>query len=94
MEKNEISRHEILVYQALAEGKWVTNQEIADKTGVAPRTARHHTLRLVKLGIADQAELFPAHRYRLSEYAAKRNRGYADRIGRAAEIFGLAATGA
>jgi predicted ArsR family transcriptional regulator len=93
MEKNEVSLHEVLVYQVLAEGKWVTNREIADRTGVAPRTARQHTLKLVKLGIADQAEVFPAHRYRLSDHAGQRNRGYADRIKRAAEIFGDAKLG-
>jgi hypothetical protein len=46
-------------------------------------------LKLVRLGIVDQAEVFPAHRYRLSTHAAKRNRGYADRITRAAEVLGI-----
>lgn len=92
MERNEVSRHEVLVFRILAEGSWVTNREIAEKTGVAPRTARAHTHKLVQLGIADQAEVFPAHRYRISAYATQRNRGYHDRIQRAAEVFGLTAT--
>lgn len=89
MERNEISQHEVLVYLALANSKaWMTNRDIADQTGVAPRTARAHTLKLVQLGLVEQAEIFPAHRYRLSDHAAKRNRGYFDRITRAIEILG------
>ena len=91
MEKSEVSRHEVTVYRALAEhvGAWMTSAEIASASEVAPRTARAHALKLVKLGLLDQAEVFPAHRYRLSDYASKRNRGYADRIARAADVFGI-----
>ena len=91
MEKNEVSRHEVAVYRTLAENRddWMTSAEIASASGVAPRTARAHALKLVRLGLLDQAEVFPAHRYRLSEYASKRNRGYADRIARAADAFGI-----
>lgn len=89
MERSEISRHEILVYQALAAGKWLSSREIVDATGVAPRTARAHALKLVRLGIADQAEVFPGHRYRVSEHAAARNRAYRDRLNRAAEALGM-----
>ncbi len=89
MERNEISRHEVLVYRVLAEGGWVTTREIAETTGVAPRTARAHALKLVRLGIADQAEVFPGHRYRISEHASKRNRAYHDRIQRAGEALGI-----
>jgi DNA-binding IclR family transcriptional regulator len=89
MEKNEISSHEVLVYRELAKGEWITSKAIAEAAGVAPRTARAHALKLVRLGIVDQAEVFPAHRYRLSTHAAKRNRGYADRITRAAEVLGI-----
>jgi len=89
MESNEISSHEIRVYRLLAEGNWVTSRQIAEMTGVAPRTARAHALKLVHLGIADQAEVFPGHRYRISAHAAQRNRGYHDRIQRAAEALGI-----
>jgi len=90
MERSEISRHEIAVFETLlkADG-WITNREIAEQAGVAPRTARAHSLKLVQLGIADQAEVFPAHRYRISEFAAQRNRGYTDRLARAAEALGM-----
>jgi hypothetical protein len=48
-------------------------------------------LKLVNLGIFDQAEVFPAHRYRLAEMADKRNKGYALRIEQAMSVFGIAA---
>jgi len=83
--KPEVSAHEIRVYNVLARGEWVTSQQIAEQAQVAPRTARAHALKLVRLGVADQAETFPGHRYRLSP----RNRGYADRIARAAEALDI-----
>ncbi|MGL5912021.1 MAG: hypothetical protein ACRCZP_18600 [Phycicoccus sp.] len=91
MEKSEVSRHEIAVYQAIARGgdKWISSAEIASRADVAPRTARAHALKLVQLGVVDQAEVFPGHRYRLSEFAGKRNRGYVDRITRAAQALGI-----
>lgn len=90
MERNEISRHEVLVYLALADGGWMTNRQIAERvSGVAPRTVRAHTLKLVQLGLVEQAEIFPGHHYRLSDHAAQRNRGYFDRLERAIEILGL-----
>lgn len=90
MERNEVSRHEIAVLKALLEADtWLTNAEIADRAQVAGRTARAHTLKLVKLNVIDQAEVFPAHRYRISAHAMKRNRGYFDRLHRAAEVLGV-----
>jgi hypothetical protein len=70
---------------------YVCAKEIAEKSGVAQRTARAHALKLVNLGIFDQAEVFPAHRYRLAETADKRNKGYALRLEQAMSVFGLAA---
>lgn len=93
MERNEISRQEVEVFRALIiqSGIWQTNAEIANAcSGVAPRTVRAMTLKFVKLGIVDQAEVFPAHRFRLSIKADKRNRGYVDRLRRTAEVFGIA----
>lgn len=87
VERNEVSRHEVLVFRSLAIDRWVTSRQVAETSGVAPRTARAHLLKLVRLGVVDQAEVFPAHRYRLSEFAAKRNRGYTDRLDRAAEAL-------
>jgi DNA-binding IclR family transcriptional regulator len=90
MERNEISLHEVRVYLALkAAGGWLTNAEVAAAAGVAGRTARLHTLRLARLGVIDQAEVFPAHRFRLSGKAAKRNPAYLQRLDAAVTVFGL-----
>jgi predicted ArsR family transcriptional regulator len=92
MERNEVSLHEVKIYCLLRSqpGRWLTNQEIgAALTGVAPRTVRAHTKRLVTLGLVNQAEVFPAHRYQWSEMGAKRNLGYSQRLEQAAAVFGL-----
>lgn len=89
MERNEISIHEVRVFQFLKGGgdKWVTAKDVAAAASVASRTARAHLLKFVKLGIADQAEVFPAHRYRMAEKASKRNAGYMLRLESACEVF-------
>ncbi len=88
MEHAEISLHQVKVYECVAQSKrWMTNKEIAEVTGVAPRTAREHTKRLVALDIFDQAELFPNHGYRLSEKADKRNASYVLRLKHAQTVF-------
>lgn len=89
MERNEISAHEVKVFRALAGQEWMTNREIAKASGVAERTVRLHTMRFVKIGIADLAEIFPAHRYRLSKKADKRNGSYLRRLEEAASILGV-----
>lgn len=90
MERNEISIHEVRVYLALkAAGDWMTHADIANASGVNPRTVRAHTLRLVGLGLLDKAEVFPAHRYRLAQKADKRNASYAQRLEHARSVFGL-----
>ncbi len=91
-ERNEVSIHEVKVFRVLADAEkvWLSNKDIADRIeGVMPRTVRAHTLKLVKLGLLDQAEVFPGHKYRLAVTAIKRNRAYLQRIAQAAEIFGL-----
>ena len=88
MEKNEVSSHEVLVYRELAKGEWITSNAIAEATGVAPRTARAHALKLVRLGIVDQAEVFPGHRYRWSAYE-KQDAAYLQRLVNAAEALGV-----
>lgn len=94
MEHNEVSVHEVRVYKALTNG-WQTAKEIGDATkGVASRTVRAHLHRLVALGIADQAEVFPGHRYRRSVKAVQRNRSYVQRLELAAEVFGIIDTSA
>jgi len=90
MERNEISVHEVRVVQALKTFKgWVTNKEIGQHIkGIAPRTVRAHTDKLVKLGLAEMAEVFPGHRYRWSAKGEKRNRAYLLRLERAEEALG------
>jgi predicted ArsR family transcriptional regulator len=93
MERNEISLHQVKVYQCVAaRQRWMTNNEIAAAAGVAPRTARHHTSTLVAMGIFDQAEVFPNHAYRLAEKAKQRNTAYLLRLEKAAEVFTSLAT--
>lgn len=89
MEKNEISIQEVLTFKALSTGSWMTNQEIAAETKVPVRTVRSKTKKFVDLGLCDQAEIFPAHRYRLSEKASARNKAYLQRLLNAKEILGL-----
>ena len=95
-ERNEVSRHEVEVFRVLVAHPqtWQTNADIAQKcSGVAPRTVRAMTMKFVHLGILDQAEVFPAHRFRLAEKASKRNRGYLDRLAREATVFGVSMKG-
>lgn len=89
METNEVSHHQIRVFRALKGGQWFTASEIASATGVAGRTSRAHLRNLTSLGLLDVAEVFPAHRYRLSEKAEKRNAAYMRRLEEAAAVFGL-----
>lgn len=89
MENNEVSYHAVLIYHALENSrKWMTNKEIAVATKkVSERTVRMYTKRFVQMGLIDQAELHPAHRYRWSDKADKRNQAYLLRLQKAAEIF-------
>ena len=93
MERNEVSLHEVLVFKAIeaSGGRWLTNKEIATSVSgqVSDRTVRAHTLKLVSLGLVEQAEVFPAHRFRLATKADKRNKGYWQRLNHAAGVFGL-----
>jgi len=93
-ERSEVSAHEIRVYNVLARGRWVTSAELAKQAEVARRTASAHALKLVRLGVAEQVEAYPAHRYRLAPMAGKRNQGYIDRIRRTAEALGIPVTDA
>lgn len=90
METNEVSLHQVKIFRVLESSTgWISAKEVAAAAGVADRTSRAHLLKLVNLGIADQAEVFPSHRYRLSEIADKRNKTYLQRIRQAAEVFGV-----
>lgn len=89
MERNEISQHEVRIFSLLSSqpDKWFTNSQIAELISMPTRTVRFHTLRFVKLGILDQAEVFPAHRYRWAEKADKRNVSYVQRLKQAEKVF-------
>lgn len=90
MERNEVSLHECRVFLTLKNSvKWMTNNEIATEAKVAKRTASSKTKKFVDLGICDVAELYPGHRYRLSQKADKRNTAYMKRLEEAVVIFGL-----
>lgn len=90
METNEISAHLFRVYSYVkGSGKWVTSTEVSNHASVAPRTARAHCLRLVQLGIFDQAEVFPSHKYRFSDMAEKRNKAMITRLEKAQEVFAI-----
>lgn len=89
MERAEISLHEVKVYRVFKEHSkaWLTHKDVAKISKINDRTVRSHTLRLIRLGVLDQAELFPQHRYRLSQKADKRNKGYKQRLDKADVIF-------
>lgn len=89
-ETNEISFHMAKVYVFLKNNSgWHTSRKIAAAANIADRTARAHVLRMVQLGIVDQAEVFPAHHYRMSTLASKRNKTFVQRIEEAMQIFGF-----
>lgn len=92
-ERAEISEHEVKIYKALSATpvKWMTHVDIEKSSSVNARTVRAHVLRLVRLGLVDVAELFPRHRYRLSEKGVRRNKAYLQRLEIAAEILAEAA---
>ncbi len=91
MERNEVSIHEAKLFVALEKrgGKWATSKELAGEAQIAERTSRAHLLKMVRMNVLDLAEVFPAHRYRLADKAAKRNAAYVLRLRNAAEVFGL-----
>ena len=73
-ERAEVSEHLVRVWQTLkAAQEWLTNREVARRSGVVPRTARAHTKYLLGLGMLDTLETFPRHLFRVSEQAEHRN---------------------
>jgi hypothetical protein len=90
VETNEVSLHLLKVFMFIRDAKgWVTNQEIAKGAGVNYRTVAWHTKSLVSLGILDHAEVFPGHRFKLSNKSDMRNKAYTLRIQQAMNVFGL-----
>ncbi len=67
MDLPPISEHLYRVFHFASTKKvWLTVAEIAVGARVAPRTARAHCDRLVRAGVFEQANVFPAHRFRLA----------------------------
>jgi hypothetical protein len=88
-ERAEISEHMVRIWRWLSDREsWETSASIAIGAGVSGRTARAHAHRLVGLGLLDQAEVFPGHRYRVSKLAEKRNKAFVLRLQEAASVFG------
>ena len=82
-EHAKVSWHLAAVWALLRDsGEVLTNHEIAQRTGIAPRTARAHTQYLLYLGLLDLDETFPRYLYRLAETAAQRNAGCYHRLNR------------
>lgn len=89
-ETGEISIHETKVFAALKQNvRWLTNHEIAQLAGVAERTARAHSRKLVDLGIVDRAQVFPGHRFMLSPAAEERNKQYLTQLEFASGVLGV-----
>src|SRR5881394_3321743 len=68
--------------------RWFTHHELAEEGKAAPRTVRAYTVKLVRLGLLDVAEVWPGHRYRLREKPEKRNIAYHQRLKAAQAVFG------
>jgi DNA-binding IclR family transcriptional regulator len=88
MERPLVSIHECRMFATLREDRWLTANEIAERAGVVPRTARAYMVRLKGLGLVETEPLFPAHRHRLTATASRRSRSpYLQRLRQAAAIL-------
>jgi predicted transcriptional regulator of viral defense system len=56
--------HEVLVFEAFVAtpDRWLTAKEIAEHSGVAPRTARAYALQLSQRGVLERVETFGGYR--------------------------------
>lgn len=92
IEKNEISIQEAKFYATIkniSKDRWVTAREVKDMAEIGGSSSRIYALKLTKLGILDLAEVWPAHRYRVSDKASKRNKAYLQRLENALEVFSI-----
>lgn len=63
--KTEVSIHLARVWRLLGTSEeWLSNREIASRTGIAQRTARAHTRYLLDIGLIERQEVFPRHLYK------------------------------
>ena len=76
-----ISEHTIKVLDCVrAAHRWVTTREIAELSGVTPRTARAAAAKLAEAGLFDRVGLFPGFRYRVAGKPSGDGRAVLDRI--------------
>ena len=88
MENKEVSVHEAKAYNFIKQQTgWVTHGQIAEGAGIAERTARAYTVKWGRLGVIEQAAVFPGHRYKLADKAA--NNSYVRRLETVCQILGI-----
>ncbi len=80
-EHAEVSWHLAAVWSLLYRtNETLSNHEIAQRTGIAQRTARAHTRYLLQLGMLELHETFPRHLYVVCAQAERRNAGVYQRL--------------
>jgi len=84
-----VSRHELLIVQALTVSEWLTARQVAGRSPVAPRTVRHHLKRLHEDGLLECERVFGGFRYRLYDDAATRNPDRVTQLYAAAKVLGM-----
>jgi predicted DNA-binding transcriptional regulator len=69
MALSQITQHALAVYESvnLNNSDWLTAREIAESTGIAARTVRHHCHQLAELGVFTCLTTFGGFRYRIAE---------------------------
>jgi len=86
---SEISVHEARLFSVLSanEERWMTTRELATEADVAVRTVRVHLKRLARLGIVEEAKVFPGFRYRMKKdrWSVEHHRSLLE----ACAVFGL-----
>jgi predicted transcriptional regulator of viral defense system len=76
-----ISEHTIKVLDCVRDAdRWITTREIAELSGVAPRTARAAAAKLAEAGLFERVGLFPGFRYRVFGKPGGDARAVLDRI--------------
>ena len=84
-----ISEHTIKVLDCVRDAnRWVTTREIAELSGVAPRTARAASAKLAEAGLFERVGLFPGFRYRAAGKPGGGARAVLDRIETARTVLG------
>lgn len=90
METNEISMHEATVYLVFSShpDRWFSNKQITEMTNLHPKCVAAHTLRMLRNGVLERAEVYPGHRHKF--LGTKNNPMYHQRVRKAAIVLGLA----